>query len=223
MHSACVRVSTLVAAVDAVAASDSNAREEMDTASTKLRKTSRCAFVALQNSVAFVRSEDGEDMHTVWMQNSLCEAAKPWMFAGWSCRTSLDPAHFQTSVMNTTGLVVRRINGDCRFEHFISHDFGLLVRQLAFTSFERSTRFFGKVGHPTAASSLRTYAPSQFTFGIWKDGRTVIRRSRRQCSADIVKGMNPAPHIHEHLRYTIMATALRTPSRITTSRLSTLR
>ena len=38
-----------------------------------------------------------------------------------------------------------------------------------------------------------------------------------------VKGTNPAPHIHAHLRYTIMATALRTPSRITTSRLSTLR
>ena len=38
-----------------------------------------------------------------------------------------------------------------------------------------------------------------------------------------VKGIHPAPHIHEHLRYTIMATALRTPSRITTSRLSTLR
>ena len=38
-----------------------------------------------------------------------------------------------------------------------------------------------------------------------------------------VKGMNPAPHIHEHLQYTIMATSLRTPSRITTSRLSTLR
>ena len=38
-----------------------------------------------------------------------------------------------------------------------------------------------------------------------------------------VKGKYPAPHIHEHLRYTIMATALRTPSRITTSRLSTLR
>ena len=38
-----------------------------------------------------------------------------------------------------------------------------------------------------------------------------------------VKGINPAPHIHEHLRYTIMATALRTPSRITTSCLSTLR
>ena len=40
---------------------------------------------------------------------------------------------------------------------------------------------------------------------------------------ECVKGMNPAPHIHERLRYTIMATALRTPSRITTSRLSTLR
>ena len=38
-----------------------------------------------------------------------------------------------------------------------------------------------------------------------------------------VKGINPAPHIHEHLRYTIMATTLRTLSRITTSRLSTLR
>ena len=38
-----------------------------------------------------------------------------------------------------------------------------------------------------------------------------------------VEGMDPAPHIHEHLQYTIMATALRTPSRITTSRLSTLR
>ena len=38
-----------------------------------------------------------------------------------------------------------------------------------------------------------------------------------------VKGINPAPHIHEHLRYTIMATAMRTPSRITTSCLSTLR
>ena len=39
----------------------------------------------------------------------------------------------------------------------------------------------------------------------------------------LVKGINPASHIHEHLRYTIMATALRTPSRITTSCLSTLR
>ena len=42
-------------------------------------------------------------------------------------------------------------------------------------------------------------------------------------STEYVKGMDPAPHIHEHLQYTIMATALRTPSRITTSRLSTLR
>ena len=40
---------------------------------------------------------------------------------------------------------------------------------------------------------------------------------------DLVNGINPAPHIHEHLRYTIMATAFRTPSRITTSCLSTLR
>ena len=39
--------------------------------------------------------------------------------------------------------------------------------------------------------------------------------------ANGVKGMNPAPHIHEHLQYTIMATALRTPSRITTSCLHT--
>ena len=38
-----------------------------------------------------------------------------------------------------------------------------------------------------------------------------------------VKGINPAPHIHEHLRYTIKATALRTPSRITSTCLSTLR
>ena len=53
------------------------------------------------------------------------------------------------------------------------------------------------------------------------------RKNRTQCKktviSKIVKGLNPAPHIHEHLRYTIMATALRTPSRITTSRLSTLR
>ena len=118
MQSACARVSALgwrVATVDAVATSDSNVREEMETASTKLRKTSRCAFVALQNSVAFVRPEDGEDMHAVWMQNSLCEAAKPWMFAGRSCRKSLDLAHFQTSVMNTTGLVVRRIDAACQW------------------------------------------------------------------------------------------------------------
>ena len=49
--------------------------------------------------------------------------------------------------------------------------------------------------------------------------------NRRECEQNTfsVKGKYPAPHIHEHLRYTIMATALRTPSRITTSRLSTLR
>ena len=42
-------------------------------------------------------------------------------------------------------------------------------------------------------------------------------------STEDVKGINLAPHIHEHLRHTIMATALRIPSRITSSRLSTLR
>ena len=91
MHSACARVSALgwrVATVDAVATSDANAREEIETASTKLRKTSRCAFAALQNSVAFVRPEVEEDMRAVWMQNSLCKTGKPWMFAGRSCRTS---------------------------------------------------------------------------------------------------------------------------------------
>ena len=41
-----------------------------------------------------------------------------------------------------------------------------------------------------------------------------------------VEGIDPAPHIHEQMataNYVQMATALRTPSRITTSRLSTLR
>ena len=50
-----------------------------------------------------------------------------------------------------------------------------------------------------------------------------IERHHSSRNTPSVKGMNPTPHIHEHLRYTIMATALRTPSRITTSRLSTLR
>ena len=45
-------------------------------------------------------------------------------------------------------------------------------------------------------------------------------------SHDAVKGINPAPHIHEQMataNYVQMVTTLRTPSRITTSRLSTLR
>ena len=41
---------------------------------------------------------------------------------------------------------------------------------------------------------------------------------KRFQGSTFVKGMNPAPHIHEHLQYTIMATSMRTPSRITTSR-----
>ena len=41
-----------------------------------------------------------------------------------------------------------------------------------------------------------------------------------------VEGIDPAPHIHEQMataNYVQMATTLRTPSRITTSRLSTMR
>ena len=41
-----------------------------------------------------------------------------------------------------------------------------------------------------------------------------------------VEGINPAPHIHEQMatsNYVQMATTLHTPSRITTSRLSTIR
>ena len=41
-----------------------------------------------------------------------------------------------------------------------------------------------------------------------------------------VKGINPAPHIHEQMataNYVQMATTLRAPSRITTPRLSTMR
>ena len=41
-----------------------------------------------------------------------------------------------------------------------------------------------------------------------------------------VEGIDPAPHIHEQMataNYVQMATTLRTPLRITTSRLSTMR
>ena len=72
---------------------------------------------------------------------------------------------------------------------------------------------------------LNTYLRKTSTckeFGIFY---REIGNSRRQST--VTDGglnlINPAPHIHEHLRYTIMATALRTPSRKTTSRLSTLR
>ena len=70
-------------------------------------------------------------------------------------------------------------NGDCRFGHFTSHDFGLLVRQLAFTSSAHSTVFFfWKGGTLHCSEQLSNHAPSQFTFGIWKDGRAGIRRPR---------------------------------------------
>ena len=54
----------------------------------------------------------------------------------------------------------------------------------------------------------------------WQDGTFIGIRDRSDemlVMTTSVKGMNSAPHIHEHLRY------LRTPSRITTSCLSTLR
>ena len=70
--------------------------------------------------------------------------------------------------------------------------------------------------------SVYTHFPQDRNCDICK--RTKITRAPcRTRNGEAVKGINPAPHIHEHLRYIIMATALRTPSRITTSRLSTLR
>ena len=46
------------------------------------------------------------------------------------------------------------------------------------------------------------------------------------CEKLFVEGIDPAPHIHEQMataNYVQMATTLRTPLRITTSRLSTMR
>ena len=48
----------------------------------------------------------------------------------------------------------------------------------------------------------------------------MLRASTKFCPSSVVKGMNPAPHIHEQMataNYVQMATTLRTPSRITTS------
>ena len=57
---------------------------------------------------------------------------------------------------------------------------------------------------------------------------TLIEKLVHTCSvaAGGVEGTNPAPHIHEQMassNYVQMATTLRTPLRITTSRLSTMR
>ena len=48
--------------------------------------------------------------------------------------------------------------------------------------------------------------------GDWEVAISGVRKDsvQKETLAVSVKGMNPAPHIHEHLRYTIMATALRT-------------
>ena len=70
---------------------------------------------------------------------------------------------------------------------------------------------------------LRKESQRAEELGIFSPRKSVTADSSLLSPTGGVKGMNPAPHIHEHLRYTIMATALRTPSRITTSRLSTLR
>ena len=82
--------------------------------------------------------------------------------------------------------------------------------------------------HSTCWESDYEHSPQK-----WKNGMTTDDTGKPvfwvvQCLSLLsptggVKGTNPAPHIHEHLRYTIMATALRTLSRITTSCLSTLR
>ena len=72
-------------------------------------------------------------------------------------------------------------------------------------------------------SSQRRSSNERHSVCIFEDmkQKSILRKSSDM--QKLVKGINPAPHIHEHLRYTIMATALRTPSRITTSCLSTLR
>ena len=79
------------------------------------------------------------------------------------------------------------------------------------------------------ADSMECYTFLRNVTDLFSDGKTPYERFCGQpFKGPIipfgVEGMNPAPHIHEHLRYTIMATALRTPSRITTCTcLSTLR
>ena len=70
---------------------------------------------------------------------------------------------------------------------------------------------------------LREESQRAEEFGIFIVNKSVTADGSLLSPTIGVKGIDPAPHIHEHLRYTIMATALRTPSRITTSRLSTLR
>ena len=53
-----------------------------------------------------------------------------------------------------------------------------------------------------------------------------LELNQAQLSNEYVEGKDPAPHIHEQMataNYVQMATTLRTPLRITTSRLSTMR
>ena len=64
------------------------------------------------------------------------------------------------------------------------------------------------------------------TFCSLGSSRVSSTRRRAVRQSDNVEGIHPAPHIHEQMataNYVQMATTLRTPSRITTSRLSTMR
>ena len=160
----------------------------METASTKLRKSSRCAFVALQNSVAFVRREDGEDMHTIWMQNSLCEAEKavdvcwvvlPHFLGPFSLPDQRDEHHGPRRAPHRCCLPMVTVALSTSPPMTLAYSCGNLRSRLP-----RAAPFFWKGGTPHCSQQPSTHAPSQFTFGIWKDGRTGIRRSRRQCSSD---------------------------------------
>ena len=62
-------------------------------------------------------------------------------------------------------------NGDCRFGHFTSLDFGLLVRQLAFTSSAR-TPFFWKGGTPHCNEQLSNHALLSL---LWASGRMDVQ------------------------------------------------
>ena len=73
---------------------------------------------------------------------------------------------------------------------------------------------------------LRAESQRTEEFGIFYIVKSVTADGSLLSPTGGVEGINPAPHIHEQMattNYVQMATALRTPLRITTSRLSTLR
>ena len=72
--------------------------------------------------------------------------------------------------------------------------------------------------------STKSRPSSSGTFS--KDSQRCSSVKNQRSSEVYVEGINPAPHIHEQMattNYVQMATTLRTPLRITTSRLSTMR